>query len=143
MALFFCGWELKVKVPGKVGVGIFTFQSVFYFTAYYVFPFTEPTLEIQIGFLWRKLRKNAKNKGRKKLLCSLFHSLLRRTNINSASESVIFTFRCLFICHILEAFPWKGFLFTHLLFVIKSIFLLGADCRCRERKAEGEKISFL
>lgn len=47
------------------------------------------------------------------------------TNINFAFESVISTFRCLFICHILEAFPGeKGFLFSRsLLFVIKSILL--------------------
>lgn len=57
-----------------------------------------------------------------------FHCFIRCwewTNINFAFESVISTFRCLFICHILEAFPGeKGFRSSRsLLFVIKSILL--------------------
>lgn len=69
--------------------------------------------------------KEAEKKMQKKkeLFCSLFHSLLRRTNINFAFESVILTFRCLFICHILEPFHERVSFFLHLLFVIKSIFL--------------------
>lgn len=47
----------------------------------------------------------------------LFHSLLRRANINFASKTVIFTFCCLFVCRFLGGFLFqgeKGFSFTYL-----------------------------
>lgn len=94
-----------------------------------------------------RLEKKRKEwKEEKKLFSPLFHSPLRRTNINSTFESVILTFRCLFICHILEALtPRKPF---HSPFAAFLCFLSSqSNSWCglwtRKKGAEGEAISFL
>lgn len=111
----FCGWELKVKVREEVfGEGKREINSKASFIALHITLFAAKLYKNLNSFLVRE-----------KLLKEKKGIVQKRTNINFAFESVILTFRCLFICHILEAFSrWKGFFpfFCYLLFVIKSIF---------------------
>ena len=104
----FCGWELKVKVREEVfGEGKREINSKASFIALHITLFAAKLYKNLNSFLVRE-----------KLLKKKKGIVQKRTNINFAFESVILTFHCLFICHILEAFSrWKGFFFLLLPFV--------------------------